>query len=470
MSIYKLAFIADIHYFSPSLGTSGRAYRLRSDSDQKCLAQTGAVFDAASAMLSSKDISAVCVAGDLTNDGERCSHAEIKEKLLALNEKKEVYVLTSTHDWCSDRKARRFVGNEVFYDEPTVSRDELAEMYGCFGEKREIARFRTSAGFYSRVFALSDELRLIMVNDDCDAAGGRSGYSEEHLAWMTAQIRKAKEEGACVIAAEHHLLLWNLTGLVNKGQSIGDNFEVASALADAGLRLMFVGHSHFQRTTEFTSPSGNKLTQVNVGSLSGYPAPVVFVEVNGGKARLTTEFLEGFTYEGRQYGAEFFREHTLNVFTSLLEAADDKEDVKERLFSNGIRIGHFDAVYPLIRFALKKTASVTVGTACRFLNTFTFGAAADMKALGGVKDERFLTHASEVFLSLFDGSLHVPEMKEEVRRTVCSIASLPAKAVRRLPGKKAESLKRTAAMIGELANELMVPSAPDNFEWTVDLL
>ena len=44
---------------------------------------------------------------------------------------------------------------------------------------------------------------------------------------------------------------------------------------------MFVGHSHIQSTTKFTSPNGNEITQVNVASLVGYPAPIVNVEVNG---------------------------------------------------------------------------------------------------------------------------------------------------------------------------------------------
>ena len=47
MAQTKLAFIADIHYYSPKLGITGRAYELRSGSDQKCLAESGAIVDAA---------------------------------------------------------------------------------------------------------------------------------------------------------------------------------------------------------------------------------------------------------------------------------------------------------------------------------------------------------------------------------------------------------------------------------------
>ncbi len=43
----KLTFIADTHHYSETLGTEGRQYALRSGSDQKCLAETGAIIDAA---------------------------------------------------------------------------------------------------------------------------------------------------------------------------------------------------------------------------------------------------------------------------------------------------------------------------------------------------------------------------------------------------------------------------------------
>ena len=43
----KITFIADTHYYSKTLGTSGKAYELRSGSDQKCLAETAEIIDAA---------------------------------------------------------------------------------------------------------------------------------------------------------------------------------------------------------------------------------------------------------------------------------------------------------------------------------------------------------------------------------------------------------------------------------------
>ena len=66
----KLTFLADTHHYSQTLGITGKAYELRSGSDQKCLAETGAIIDAAFEKIAKSDTDAVLIAGDLSNDGE----------------------------------------------------------------------------------------------------------------------------------------------------------------------------------------------------------------------------------------------------------------------------------------------------------------------------------------------------------------------------------------------------------------
>ena len=62
--MHKFTFLADLHYYSKTLGTSGRAYELRSGSDQKCLAESGAIIDAAFDHLARSDTQAVLLAGE----------------------------------------------------------------------------------------------------------------------------------------------------------------------------------------------------------------------------------------------------------------------------------------------------------------------------------------------------------------------------------------------------------------------
>lgn len=472
MPDYRIAFIADIHHYSEKLGNSGRAYELREGSDQKCLKETGAILEAAFGKFSEENTDCVCIAGDITNDGERVSHDEVKEIFSRFNEKKKLYVITSTHDWCSDRNPRRFEGNEIFHDVETVSPEELTEMYKCFGKDDCIASYKTPLGLVSRCFQVTEGLRILAVHDDCDAEGGKSGYSDAHLEWMGQQLDKAREDGCKVIAMEHHLLLHPFCRFINSGQSIGDNFRVASYLADRGLRLMFVGHSHMQRTTEFVSENGNKITQINLGSLTGHPAPVTYVTFDGENAKIYVEFLKEFTYNGEKCTDEYLREHTLGVLFNLLNAGTaDKQDFYERLRANGIKIPSYDLLYPVIRFACKKLLKAKCGGVGRFVNFITFGKAIEKKHLKNIKNVLLLDLVSKVFLSVFDGSAAIREATESEKAVVASVGRLPSRIIRRLPLKdgKKDGILRTTDQIEALVTELMYPGAPDNFDTVIEL-
>lgn len=469
---YKIAFIADIHHFSETLGVTGRAYELREGSDQKCLKETGAIIHQVFDDFIAGDTDAVCIAGDITNDGEKVSHDEVLSEFKRLNEKKKLYVITSTHDWCSDHNPRRFEGAEVFGDVPTLSPEDLTEYYSVFGEDDLIASYTTPLGLVSKCFQLCPGLRLLAVHDDCDAKGGKSGYSEAHLEWMGKQLEDAERDGCKVIAMEHHLLLHPFCRLINSGQSIGENFETAAYLADKGLRLMFVGHSHMQRTTEFISPEGNKITQINLGSLTGYPSPVTYLTFDGENANIEVKFTEKFTYKGEELDLSYLKAHTLGVLFNLLDAGvADKNDFYERLRANGIKIPSYNLLYPIIRFACKKLLKASCGGAGRLINFFTFGKGIDKKALKEIKSKKLLDLVSDVFLSIFDGSFAVENASDAERQVVCCVGTLASRVVKKLPVKKSkkEKILRTTDQIEILTKELMYPSKPSNLSTVIEL-
>ncbi len=464
MEAVTLAVISDLHHYSRTLGDTGRAYALRSGGDQKALAESGAVIDTVFARLAESQASAVLIAGDLTNDGERASHEEIREKLRILRRKKPVYLITSTHDWCTDSNARRYVGDRAERDVETLGAEELASFYDEFGRETLLAEFRTAKGFYTRCYQAAPGLRLIAVNDDMDGAGGKSGYSPAHLDWMRSQLADAAAAGDRVIAMEHHLMLYHLSPLINKGQSIADHEETASALADAGLRLLFVGHSHMQRNARFVSPAGNALTQVNVGALCGYPAPVVWLTAAEREARIRVECLRDFTMDGRTVGADFFRRHTEDVLLNLIDAAaTDKRDCFDRLNAQGIHVK--ESLWPVLHTAAKKLRGMTVGQAGRLINSFTFGKGVDRQAVAALKDEPLLDQILTVFLSVFDGSAALREASPALSRLVLDVGRLPARAARLpLPKGTKASLLQTARQIEALTAELVSPAGPDNRE------
>jgi hypothetical protein len=127
---------------------------------------------------------------------------------------------------------------------------------------------------------LNEHVVLLGLNDDQNGTNG-SGFSEEHFKWIEKTVADAKSEGKLVISMQHHLLIAHIHKLITGGgTSVHDNETVANRMADAGIRYSFVGHSHMLDTAKITSPAGNTLTEVNIGSLCGYPAPIVNVTVN----------------------------------------------------------------------------------------------------------------------------------------------------------------------------------------------
>lgn len=424
----KLTFIADTHHYSKTLGTDGRQYFLRSGSDQKCLAETGDIIDAAFEEIANSDTDAVLIAGDVTNDGEMISHIEFREKLRRLREKKKVYLITATHDWCCDGNPRRFKGGTVTRDVETMPSDRLRDFYYDFGPKDAVSEFITHIGTCSYVVQISEKVRILALNDDKNE-NDHAGFTEDHFQWIEEQIRAAKDDGCLIIGMEHHLLTPHINPLITGGGTCVENREyVASRLADAGLKYMFVGHSHIQSTTDFVSEKGNKIIEVNVGSLVGYPAPIVNVTV---KEDMTLTYkvdhLEKFILNGKEIDAQrFLASHCTALFHRILDCANAQEfaDRMTALQANGEKLSKlFFAVRPVLNIV--KTD--TIGEVYKKLKRIGLGHFVDGSLVEKFKNEKLLTFADRILLSAFDGSLVKFDRESDYYKLVMSVVSIPCK-------------------------------------------
>lgn len=421
----KLTFIADTHHYSKTLGTTGRQYNLRSGSDQKCLAETSEIIDAAFKKIAASDTDAVMIAGDVTNDGEMVSHLEFRQKLYELKKSKPVYVITATHDWCCDENPRRFCGGRVTHDVEVMKSSDLPEFYKDFGPNDSISKFITHIGTCSYVVQLADHVRLLALNDDKNA-DNHAGFTEEHFEWIEQQIKNAYADNCLIIGMEHHLLTPHISSLITGGGTCVANREyVASRLADAGLRYMFVGHSHIQNTTDFTSEKGNTITEVNVGSLVGYPAPIVNVTVNDDMTlSYEVEHLEEFTLDGKTIDAQaFLKNHALALIHRLL-ASPNKQELADRLTAlqmNGDKISRFYAVIlPIFKFL--RTAKVA--DLYKKLKLFGLAKGLDQSLFEKFKNKKVLDFVDEIMLSAFDGSVIKYSREDDYYIFVMSVLSI----------------------------------------------
>ena len=401
----KITFIADTHHFSPTLADHGRQYELRSGSDQKCLLETGSIIDAAFEKIAKSDTEAVMLIGDISDNGERVSHEELREKLYKLKESKKVYVITATHDWCCDQNPRKFRGNAIYHDVPVMGHEELRDYYFDFGPNDADSEFITHLGTCSYTVDIGENVRLLALNDDQNGKG-KAGFSEEHFVWIEQQIKKAEKDGKILIGMEHHLLIAHISPLIFGGSTcVGDREYVASRLADAGLKYMFVGHSHIQCIDSFTSQAGNTITEVNVGSLVGYPAPIVNVTVCDEGLKIDVDNVESFNFEGNEIEAKpYLEKHATAILDRVLEGAlISKSEFAERLTAmqmNGEKMKNLYYIFrPVSKFFFKATA----GDVVKLLKAFGLGSCINKQAAEKFKDKKLIEFVHETWLSALDG-------------------------------------------------------------------
>lgn len=429
----KITFVADTHHFSKTLADDGRAYQLRSGSDQKCLLETGAIIDSAFNFIAKSDTQAVMVAGDLSDDGERVSHEELREKLRKLGEYKAVYVITATHDWCCDDNPRRYTGDTFSNDVPTIPHEELREFYYDFGPKQANDEYITHLGVCSYVVDLSDEVRLLAINDDQNGKGC-AGYTDEHFDWIERQIKKAEADGKVLLAMEHHLIMPHVHPLISGfGMCVGDREAVASRLADAGLKYIFVGHSHIHRVSEFTSEKGNKIIQVNVGSLVGYPSSIVNVTVDGGEVSIDTVCAPTFEYNGTQNTTRYLSAHLCNMIDRVIDGAKgkDTDEFADRMAALGVKGSKIRKLHKFIRPAAKYLSKVKVKGAYKLLNTITFGRVIDKKAAKEYWNKPVMDFVHEVVLATIGGTPEPKDAHSAYCTLVTQVVSVPKFFVRK---------------------------------------
>lgn len=428
----KLTFIADTHHFSKTLGTSGRQYELRAGSDQKCLAETGDIIDAAFDKMADSDTDYVLIAGDVSNDGEMVSHLEFREKLYRLQEKKKVYLITATHDWCNDLNPRRYDGDKVFNDVPVMAAKDLPEFYKDFGPADAISVFKTHIGTCSYVIQLNDNVRLLALNDDKNEHN-HAGFTEAHFQWIEEQIKSAYDDDCLIIGMEHHLLMPHISPLLAGGSVCVANREyVASRLADAGLKYMFVGHSHIQHTSDFKSAKGNVITEINVGSLVGYPAPMVYVTVHDDMT-LSYEvvYLEKFFIDNKEVDAQkYLRNHVLALVHRVLDAPN-KEEFAARLSALQLNGEKFKKFYSIILPIINLLKNGTVSDLYKKLKLLGMARGIDKKLVLKFADKKIISFVDEIMLSVFDGSKVKYTREDDYYKLVMSFVSIPSKFLKK---------------------------------------
>lgn len=266
---FSFFLVTDTHYYDSSFRKNGKAYEERSRTDQKCVAETPAIIDSGfEQLVQDGDTQVILIPGDLVYRGEYQSHVGFRNRLYKLREQgKRIYLITARHDYAEDGAPCEFNGDEII-PVKGMPRAELRDFYKDFGFDDAISEHKETMSYVAQ---LADGIRLLALNCDGDCKDFK-GIWDSQMEWALEQIKKAHDEGQYIFAMTHYPLLpfsavMNLIG----DAKLTDWKKTAEKFADAGLDLIFTGHMHAQAVTEYTSPKGNKITDVQTGCFVGCP-------------------------------------------------------------------------------------------------------------------------------------------------------------------------------------------------------
>lgn len=311
--------VTDTHYYDTSFKASGKAYEDRSRTDQKCVAETGAILDAAFEQILQEDgPEIILIPGDLVYRGEYLSHVGFRKKLYYLREHgKRIYLITARHDYAEHQSPVEFDGDQLIPVEG-MPREKLRDFYREFGFDEAISEHRDSMSY---VVQLQDGYRLLALNCDGDCKDFK-GLWDDQMAWALEEIKRAHEAGDYIFAMTHYPLLpfspvMNLIG----DAKLTDWEKRANELADAGLSLIFTGHMHAQALTQYTTKNGNTITDVQTGCIVGCPCAYRRVTIDDQKVHIQSYTVEDFDYDkGGRTAQEYFQWRFDRMITDIIDA------------------------------------------------------------------------------------------------------------------------------------------------------
>ncbi|MEP7141507.1 MAG: metallophosphoesterase [Ferruginibacter sp.] len=291
----KIAIVSDIHYMHPSLlganGASGLAFQNYLNQDPKMVEYSDPIFRKVLAELRTENPDILLVPGDITKDGEKIGHKAMAAFLNQLRcNGMKVYVMPGNHD-INNAKAKKYIGDKD-YPVDMTSKSDFETIYANFGYKNAIARDLNSLSY---VVQIQHNLRLISIDaskyeeygPSGDVAAGR--IKPETLTWILAQLAQAKKRNITIFAMMHHNLIEHYAGQtqLDPGYVIDDWQNVANALMDAGLKVIFTGHYHANDISSYVH-NGKKLFDIETGSLVTAPSPYRIVTVQNDRLEVRT--------------------------------------------------------------------------------------------------------------------------------------------------------------------------------------
>ena len=269
----KIAVVSDIHYMDPSIAPddpeNNQYWQDYVSRDRKIFELSDPIFRkvVSDLMIEKPDI--LLITGDLAKEGELVCHETVKTLLEQLeNEGTQVFVVPGNND-IGNPDAKTYKSDPPSAI-PSITADEFASIYEDFGFNEAIYRDENSLSYICQPH---EKLWILGIDGINRSAYPYSGaINSATQSWILEKMAEARAKKIEVLAIMHIGTVEHYTGQKGLEPLISKSKDMAIALMNAGIRLIFTGHYHANDIVDFTN-EGKTLTEIETGALVTPPSP-----------------------------------------------------------------------------------------------------------------------------------------------------------------------------------------------------
>ena len=295
----KIAVMSDDHYLSPSMIRDTADYTTALNSDRKMFAESDAILRTMLDAVRQDKPDVLLISGDLTKDGEQECHKALAKALQQLQRDVpglKVYVINGNHDIRNADALNFNTADGKAVPATRTDPEDFKRIYDfIYSDPTVIATYTPpagkEAGGLSYVARPADGYTLVVIDTGRYSSDNTSTGKNEHETsgaisadleqWVIAQIKAAKARGDVVLGMQHHGLIahFDVQPTILPMYLVNNYDRLAQEYADAGMSVMFPGHSHAVDIASATTAAGNTIYDIETGSGLTYPSPLRFVEL-----------------------------------------------------------------------------------------------------------------------------------------------------------------------------------------------
>lgn len=319
----------DLHYLSSKLTDKGKFFtNMVNHADGKNMYYVEEITDAFVYTMLKEKPEVLIISGDLTFNGEKESHLDLKKKLSKIEKNgTQILVMPGNHD--VDRSSAAAFLGEDYKLVDSVTKDEFAKIYQKDGLQQSLQKDNHSLSY---VYKVRKDLSILMVDSN---AQKENVISDETLKWIETVLKEAQASGIKMLAVSHQNILVH-NPRFKDGFLVGQAEQLERLYRKYGVVANLSGHIHIQHISHQDFPeiltssllvSPHQYGKINIdGSELEYQSHSISVERWARKKGLTDSILLNFAEESRHFMEEVAeRKAADTVFKETLTDSEKSE-------------------------------------------------------------------------------------------------------------------------------------------------